>query len=135
MDSKTDKNGVKVDIFVPDRDGFFVPLSTLCEHLEEKKQRLIRKKQITKQRLAILTRMVKNSRYEQVRFGVTLLLYLISLGCFFHPSRQVQKTAVGVATTTIVVSEMIGFSLKRDYRKLQKQNAYWKQQEQSLERS
>jgi hypothetical protein len=83
MDSKTDKNGVKVDIFVPDRDGFFVPLSTLCEHLEEKKQRLIRKKQITKQRLAILTRMVNNSRYEQVRFGVTLLLYLISLGCFF----------------------------------------------------
>ena len=135
MDSKKDNNVVKVDIFIQGRDGFCVPFSAVCERLEEKKRKLIRKKQITKQRLSILNKMIRNSRYEQVRCGLTVLLYLISVGCVFYPNRQVQKTGGVIGVTTAAVSCMAVFSLNRHYKKLQKQDAYWKKQEQVLERS
>ena len=99
------------------------------------KFRIIRKKQILKQRLRLLEKMIKNSRCEQVRLVMTLLLAFLSLGAVLSPNRQVQKTGMAIAGTTFALSGIAGVALACHYRKLRKQDAYWEKQEQALERS
>ena len=135
MNSESDNKVIQLDIFIQDSDGFYVPLRAVCKRLEEKKQRIQTQKEIAQNRLVILKKMVKNNRYEKMRFFATFLLGFLSLGIVFHPNRQVQKTGAAIAGATFGVSAIAGLVLARHYKKLQEQDSYWKKQEQGLERS
>ena len=126
---KKEKKTPQIDVFVQTPEGGFISLN----ELEQRRQKLEGKIDIAKQRIEINKKLIKNHDYNFCR-NILWGLCIASACCtfMFSSNKELHKKVAFGTLGAGVVDMGVGIFLSKREKKLKKQDAFLKTQEQRM---